>query len=288
MKPKVNTILFPSSYFSVRKVDEDLQSEFDAVNDTGLFEIVLFSYDKWFHEQKLILNRSVKNPCTAIYRGWMMKPEIYRHFYDSLQSVQIRLINAPQEYECFHIFPNIYHQIAEDTAKMLIFPDGTEININEVKQHFSKFMVKDYVKSVKGTAFPKYFDASVTQEEFEEQMKLFYQYRGKLYTGGICIKDYLPLKRYGDKTNEYRVFYINHEIASVSRNSGQGIDAPLPPKHLLEKYQNLASLYYTIDYAELIDGTWKILEAGDGQVSGLSDNQDYSAYFRALYQCLNG
>lgn len=28
------------------------------------------------------------------------------------------------------------------------------------------------------------------------------------------------------------------------------------------------SIYYTIDYAELSDGTWKILEAGDGQVSG--------------------
>ncbi|WP_442950781.1 hypothetical protein [Oribacterium sp. WCC10] len=27
------------------------------------------------------------------------------------------------------------------------------------------------------------------------------------------------------------------------------------------------------------------MEAGDGEVSGLSDNQDYEAYFRALYQC---
>ena len=166
---KVNTILFPSSYFSVRKVDEDLQAEFDAVSDTELFEIVLFFYDKWFHEQKLVLNRSIKNSCTAIYRGWMMKSDMYHHFYDALQSMQIRLINTPQEYERFHIFPNIYYQIAEDTAKMRIFPNGTEININEAKQHFSKFMVKDYVKSVKGTAFPKYFDTFVTQAEFEEQ-----------------------------------------------------------------------------------------------------------------------
>ena len=78
---------------------------------------------------------------------------------------------------------------------------------------------------------------------------------------------------------------INHEIASVSRNSGQGNYTPEPPKALIEKYRNLGSPYYTVDFAELNDGTWKIIEAGDGEVSGLSDNQDYKHYFRALYQC---
>ena len=146
-------------------------------------------------------------------------------------------------------------------------------------------MVKDYVKSVKGTSFPKYFDASTTQQEFDEQMQKFYELRGNLYTGGICIKEYLSLKRYGDRTNEYRVFYINGEIATISRNSGQGTYAPLPPREMIEKYKSLGSPYYTLDYAELEDGTWRILEAGDGQVSGLSDQQDYHAYFRTLYHC---
>jgi len=39
------------------------------------------------------------------------------------------------------------------------------------------------------------------------------------------------------------------------------------------------------DYAELEDGTWRIIEAGDGEVSGLSKGQDYEYYFRALHQC---
>ena len=39
-------IIFPSSYFSETKPDEDLQAEFDAVQNTGLFEILLFSYEK--------------------------------------------------------------------------------------------------------------------------------------------------------------------------------------------------------------------------------------------------
>ena len=50
------------------------------------------------------------------------------------------------------------------------------------------------------------------------------------------------------------------------------------------KYKNLDCDYYTIDYAELEDGSWRIIEAGDGEVSGLAENQDYEQYYRALCQ----
>ena len=93
-------------------------------------------------------------------------------------------------------------------------------------------------------------------------MEVFYQYRGDLLTGGICIKEYLDLKKYGDSTNEYRVFYISHQIASVSRNSGQPLTAARPPKALVQKYCNLPSVFYTVDFAEQADGRWKILEEG--------------------------
>ena len=36
----VDLVLFPSSYFSTSKVDEDLQAEYDAVKATGLFNII--------------------------------------------------------------------------------------------------------------------------------------------------------------------------------------------------------------------------------------------------------
>ena len=61
---------------------------------------------------------------------------------------------------------------------------------------------------------------------------------------------------------------------------------PEPPREMIEKYSHLDSPYYTVDYAELDDGRWVIIEAGDGSFSGLSPEQDYEAYYRALYQCL--
>ena len=281
----VDFILFPSSFFNIEKVDEDLQQEYEAVISTGLFHIALFGYDKWFNEGKLVVRDAPAELSLAVYRGWMMKPEQYEIFYNQLLEKNIKLVTNPEQYKMMHIFPNAYDLFKEDTAKMEIFPLHEQIDVNHLKKSFRRFMVKDYVKSVKGTEFPRYFDQNITQEEFDQWMEVFYKYRGSLLTGGICIKEFLDLKHYGGKTNEYRVFYINHEIATISRNSAQGTYTPLPPQELIDKYRNLGSDYYTVDYAELEDGTWRIVEAGDGEVSGLSENQDYEQYFRALYQC---
>ncbi len=49
-------------------------------------------------------------------------------------------------------------------------------------------------------------------------------------------------KRYGSATNEYRAFYINHEVATLCRNSNQSIYVPLPPEELVNKYKDIDSV----------------------------------------------
>lgn len=279
----IDLILFPSSYFSINKVDEDLQSEYDAVIETGLFNIVLFGYDQWVNEEKLILNEKPNKKHLAVMRGWMMKPELYEKLYNALIDNNIELITSSAEYSQMHIFPNVYSMFGTDTAAMKLYPLHEQINVEELKAYFNRFMIKDYVKSVKGTEFPKYFDGSITQEKFDEWMEVFYKYRGNLLTGGICVKEFMDLKFYGKYPNEYRVFYLCNKVLTVSRNSGQKEYTPEPSAALIEKYSRLPSCYYTVDYAELSDGSWKVIEAGDGSVSGLSEFQNIKQYFRALY-----
>lgn len=279
----INIILFPSSCFLAKRVDKALQYEYDAALATGLFGVSLFSCDKFIGEGKLILDKIPSEKCNAIMRGWMMKPEQYRLFYGELLKSNIQLVTSPEEYELMHIFPNVYERFSADTARMKLYPLHTQIDVEEVKRSFDRFMIKDFVKSVKGTEFPHFFDSSVTQEQFDKWMDVFYKYRGDLLTGGICAKEFLDLMLYDGRPNEYRVFYANNNILTVSRNSGQSNYANEPPMALLEKYKTLPSCYYTVDYAELSDGTWRVIEAGDGSVSGLSDEQDAEQYFRALY-----
>ncbi len=277
----MKTIIFPSDYFNINEVDEMYKKEYNALLQNDYFDVILFSYDIFLESGKIVLNRIPNRPVSAIYRGWMMKSEIYTDFYTRLQQKNITLWTSPENYRKFHEFPYIYPEIVSDTARMLVYPSDN-VDWQEVRQKFRRFMIKDYVKSVKETDFPKYISSDTDITEWKILLEKFLQYRGTLYTGGICIKEYLDLKHYGTKTNEYRVFYINGETATVSRNSGQGNYTPLPPKDLLMKYQHLSSPFYTIDYAQLTDNSWKIIETGDGQVSGLSDNQDIENFYRTL------
>lgn len=284
---KKMTILFPGRYMNYREVNEDMYDEYQTAEDTGLFNMILFNYDAWLNGEELRMTDQTDISNLVLYRGWMLKPEEYKKLYGDLAHRGIHLLTNPEAYANMHLFPNVYPMIKEDTAEMLCFPDG-KIDVEMVKQHFNRFMIKDSVKSTKGTEFPAFFDCSVTQEEFDEKMKIFYKYRGDLLTGSICVKEYLNLKRYDGKTNEFRVFYANGQIISVSRNSHQPGDTSELPLKLAEKYGNMKSPCYTIDYAELEDGSWKIIEAGDGGVSGLSPGQDAVAYYKSLYHALAG
>ena len=259
-----------------------MREEYAAALDTGLFQVILFNYDEWLAGDRIRMTKQDVITDNIIYRGWMLKPEEYAELYSQMKVRGISLLVSPSDYTSMHLFPSVYPFIREDTAEMLFFEERS-VDLKTVKEHFSRFMVKDSVKSVKGTEFPVFFDMSVTQKEFDDWMQVFYKYRGDLLTGGICIKEFLDLKRYGDKTNEFRVFYANHQLISICRNSLQPDYTNEPPMRLIQKYMDLPSPYYTIDYAELADSTWRIIEAGDGGVSGLSPGQDMKGYFRALY-----
>lgn len=279
---KKMTILFPGGYLNYQRVDDDMQNEYQVAEGTGLYNVILFNYDAWLAGEKLRLTdqHEISNP--VLYRGWMLKPEDYQKLFAELDDMGIHLLTNPEEYSNMHLFPNVCPLIKDDTAEMIYFPDG-KVDVETVKQHFNRFMIKDSVKSTEGTEFPSFFDQSVTQSEFDEAMKIFYKYRGDLLTGGICAKEYLDLKRYDRATNEFRVFYAKGNIISVSRNSNQPEYTNELPMELAEKYRSMKRPYYTIDYAELEDGSWKIIEAGDGGVSGLSPGQDAAAYYRSVY-----
>ena len=46
--------------------------------------------------------------------------------------------------------------------------------------------------------------------------------------------------------------------------------------------QKIQSRFFTMDVARRRDGTWNILELGDGQVAGLPARVDVKAFYRAL------
>ena len=285
----MNTILFPSSYIRKDQVDPDLESEAKAVEKTTGLQLAVFDYERWFMSKKIVLTESPKEKIsTAIYRGWMLKPEDYHSLYTGLAKMDIHLLTTPEEYNRMHLFPAAYPLIKEDTAPTLSFKPDQVVDIKYITDQFPRFMVKDDVKAVKGSKFPTFFEKGITQKEFDDYLNIFYKIRGDSLTGGLCVKEYLDLLEDDrGRTNEYRGFYLKGKLLSLSPDSGQDLPDSLPPRELLDKYATLPSPFYTLDIAEKKEGGWIILETGDGQVSRLSPNQKEDLFYDQLAKGLN-
>ena len=201
-------ILFPSDYDNIKQPDPDYKKEYEAVCQIPDFKIILYNYDGFAQGEPIEIYPDNCFTGECIYRGWMLNPEQYTTLYEFLNARDIKLINTPEEYNICHLFPTIYPEIKQYTPKILYFEQKQPINWDLVNSTFTRFMVKDYVKSVKGQDFPAFFETPVQPEEMNQYIDKFIKLRGSLFTGDIVLKEYVELKMYSGRTNEYRAFYL--------------------------------------------------------------------------------
>lgn len=266
-------ILFPSDYFDIKKVDVNYECEYRVACNMPEFDIILYNYDEFVSSGEFKSYPKDIDGGLCIYRGWMLKPGQYKELNEKLKCKEIILVNDDNEYENCHLFPNTYEDIKHYTPKSKYYENYKQIDWNNINCEFKRFMIKDYVKSVKGTSFPNCFVTPIKEESMKGYIEEFIKLRGTLFTSGIVIKEFLDFKKYGEVTNEYRAFYMKGKLVTVSKNSNQPDDCPFVPIEFVGKFIRLKSNFYTVDFAELDNGNWIIIEVGDGQVSGLSPNQ---------------
>ena len=268
------------------KYSEDYRLEYEEAIKNG-FDVLLFNYDDFLWSKKLKLNKSIEFDCVekVLYRGWMMKYEDYSALYNSLSKLNLQLINTPDEYRNCHEFYYSYNKIKEHTPRSIFYPQGTSIDWDYIKNSFERFLVKDYVKSVKGFNFPSYFDNSYENSQLDSFIKQFIDIRGDLYTGGIAIKEYVDLDKTDNIPHEFRAFYYNKELLIIYQNS-ENYDDNLPLDFACN-IPILNSNFYTVDFAILENGEIVIIETGDGQVSGISNESKISDFYSCLKISLN-
>lgn len=283
-------IIYPCEFGSINKVDEEYAFE-KAIADKNGISNYMFNYDAYISMgEKLKLNfgrldNSVE--LKAIYRGWMMKPEQYTAFYsDLLRIYNIKLINNPDEYENAHCFNRAFDKIMDYTPKIAIFKkhEVCDIDWDEIKGYFKRFVIKDFVKSVKGWEFPEYFDYTYTNEQLSEYLNKFIELRGDLYTGGIIFKEYVELDRTNGNTHEFRAFYKKGRIVALYHNSNNHEDDLKQVRKFAEAIPKLESKFYTIDFAIKNNGDIVIIECGDGQVSGLPSQNEVEQLYENLFK----
>lgn len=274
-----------------RKVDEDYEDEYQ---EAGLHHsCALFSYEDMERGKLSLFGEDISG--LTIYRGWMMKPEMYSDFYMLLEQKGIFLINTPEEYERYHTLPRWYDDFVEETAQSVWENEGNIENILlTVKQLNGPYIVKDYVKSRKHEWYDACFIKNISDiANTTRIIRNFVERQGDSLVGGIVLRKYMDLHQIGfhEKSGmpiseEYRIFVYSGKILIMDNYWTEKEDVRLSDDEIswIECIaKKVRSNFVTIDIARKDDGKLMIMEFGDGQVSGLQQIEAKD-FYRSLEQ----
>lgn len=213
-----------------RKVDEDYEVEYQ---EAGLHHsCALFSYEDMERGKLSLFGEEISG--LTIYRGWMMKPEMYSDFYTLLEQKGIYLINTPEEYERYHTLPGWYDDFADETAQSVWETEGNVENaLLKAKQlsgsWFSSSWLNDpTIKAMlnmldsiheifKGEDYEDFFE-KLTDDDEDSYIIYFYFLDLGEYNLGDSI--YIKLNARGKDLTNYENFkaklskYITDEIGT--------------------------------------------------------------------------
>lgn len=292
-------ILFPSEPFSPRAVDSSFRPEYEAAKLAG-FDVFLFDHDEFVSSGKFKHNLSQRSGKTqeVILRSWMLKEEQYSSLWTNLFEIGYLPINNVQEYLNCHYFPNAHRIIQNHTSKAWWTPEWEKV-IEKDKLNWKAIrdllggdvIIKDYVKSEKGNPDLFILKKELSDKQFFDRVLKFVEARGKLFNKGLVFKQVENLKKYNGETNEWRMFFLNNKPINFGFNSEKLFRASQPSfSQLIEFHElakNIPSNFFTMDIAEKEDGSWMILELGDGQVSGLAAQEEPIKFYNNMYKELH-
>jgi len=292
-------IIFCSEPFYPNKPDSVYEKEFEAAQSND-FEIELFSFEDLTENNISSAFRRIKtleNPETAIYRGWMLKPKVYEIFYNELKRRNIVLINSPEEYRYCHHFPESYEIIKTHTPKSIFLSFDKDFSFDELHEKLSVFgntplILKDYVKSRKHEWNEACFISSASNKtEVEKVVRRFVELQGEDLNEGLVFREFIEFKPLAEHsksgmplTKEFRLFFLEGELVFTSEYWEEGVydETDLPKDFFTEIAKNVKSKFFTMDVAQKNDDDWLIVELGDGQVAGLPEKADENSFYKNL------
>jgi hypothetical protein len=242
--------VYPQSLLNPRLPDEMFQDEATALSKAGHI-VTLIDSEKLPTEPATL--KVITSEKTVVYRGWMLFPTEYENFVLSIEKADGFPLTSTERYLSTHYLPNWYQIISDLTPETIILSLGSDWTSELKKLGWSKFFVKDYVKSLK-TSIGSLIESPEDIQIVVAEMK---KYRGTI-EGGLCIRrveDFLV-------ETEQRYFVLKGKPCCI--NPTEKI-----PDIVFECAKRIDSQFFSIDVIHKVDGQLRIVEIGDGQVSDL-------------------
>lgn len=240
-------LLFPSDPFKSSAPDEAYAEEYEASRALGI-PCSLFSLED-FESGEFKPRPALAAEVPVLYRGWMLAPTKYAQLHDAISKKGCTPITSPLQYQACHYLPEWYALCKDITPETIVAPRDADFAAVLADTAWPAYFVKDYVKSLTAQRG----SVAATREEVAEVVALIEQYRGAI-EGGVCIRRFERLR----PESEERYFVFNGRAYAR--------DDQVPPI-VHDVARRISSPFFSVDIVASEDGSLRLIELGDGQVS---------------------
>ena len=222
------------------------------------------------------------------YRGWMIPADDYAALAEALATRGAQLLTDPGQYRSAHELPGWYPEFRAVTpaSEWLACPPSQTPEADALAGAASRLpagpgIVKDYVKSRKhdwdeACYLPDLGDAPTVHAVVAR----FIELQEDSLAGGIVLRAFEEFRR---EAGEARVWWLDGEAVLITAHPDTPELRPAPEiAQLAPLVRGLGCRFVTTDLAQRTDGVWRVIEVGDGQVSGLPSAIDPAALLGPL------
>lgn len=244
-------LLYPCDPLTPKLPDEVYAAEFQAAKAAGI-PCSVFPLES-LGQPRLRALPTVEEGERVIYRGWMLESTEYERLHGLIQSWGAIPVTSLRDYLACHHLPNWYPLVAFLTPETVVIPSHLDVEEVAERLGWGAYFVKDFVKSLTTSRG----SIANTAAEAAEIAKEIERYRGKI-EGGICLRR-VERFRVG---SEKRYFVLGGKAFSATG---------LVPELVQCVVDRIISPFYSIDIVENEEGSLRLVEIGDGQVSGIKE-----------------
>jgi hypothetical protein len=204
----------------------------------------------------------------AVYRGWMLRSEQYRDFAGALAERGVVLRTTAAQYQQGHELPGWYPALSGLTPPSVWTTGSSRADFDRCRHQLGSgpVVLRDYAKSMKHYWDEAAFIPEIAAADAAWRVaRRFLELRDDDFVGGFV------LRRYEDfDSSEVRTWWVAGQCVLVDAHPDTPQQSPPDDLDLSAAAPVVAQLglpFVTVDFAHRSDGTWRVVELGDGQVS---------------------
>lgn len=275
-------LVVPSDSFHPRQPDEHFAAEYHAAVDLGV-EVAVVDHDALTRDRVSEAIRRIPEHLDVVYRGWMLTSAQYAAFDQELRARSTTLRTDATSYRTAHELPGWIAAVGDLTAATVWTTSDSidEFDVACARIGAGPAVLRDHVKSAK-----HHWDEAVYVRDTADLPAAtsiaarLRAIRGDDFTGGFVIR------RFEEYVSaEVRTWWIDGRCRLATAHPDTPDTLPVDvvvPANLETAINGLGLRFATADLVLRADGTWRLIEIGDGQVSDRPRSTDPAALVDAL------